>query len=99
MPVAKKINLVSKRTLERNMRTLQRREVFLENLPVELITKKSEMKSTPSRERIKVNQTPGGYTFAEYKSSVTINVYGGPHLPTEFQMTEIVLPSKLDEDE
>ncbi len=71
----------------------------MENLPVELAAKKFEMNPTPTLERIKVNESPGGYTYAEYKSSVTINVHGGPHLPMDFQMTEVVLPSKLDDDE
>ncbi len=99
MPAARDINLISKATLDRNKRAQRRREAFLENLPRELAGKKFKMTPTPSRERIRVNETPAGDAYVEYKSSVTIDVVGGPDLPMEFQMTEIVLPSKPSNDE
>ena len=91
MPMNRNINLISQRALDRKERLLQRREQFLGNMPVELAKREFTMKPTPARERIKVNHTPDGYTYAEYKSSVTLDVVGGPDLPMEFQMTEIVL--------
>jgi hypothetical protein len=97
--MTKKFSLVGKRTLDRNVRYQYQRDKFLENLLAELAARNFTMKATPARERIKVNETPDGSIYAEYKSSVTIDVFGGPGLPMEFEMTEVVFPSKLSDED